>query len=431
MALPTLHRIRRLLHHPLALAAAIAVMACSDPSAPSAADPEQPGDPPMSEVERLGRLIFEDPNLSLGRNQSCASCHDAAWGFRGSAAPAQGGVLQGSVPGRFGNRAPMSAAYATFAPVFHLSDQAGGFVGGNFWDGRATGSELGSPAAEQARGPFVNPAEQALPDVACVVYRVSRSAYRDAYLRAWGSAVDQIAFPLDADERCGVEGTTLALSPEDRERVRTEYDRIARSLAAFEGSTMVSAFSSKFDAWARGDAQLTQQEHMGMMLFQGRARCSNCHTIAGPRPLFTDFSYHNVGTPLNPQHPSATHGPLPTDLGLGGPQGAAPGPAHWGLVRTPTLRNVDKRPTPGSVKHFMHNGAFLSLQEVVRYYNTRDVLGVCAPGAPRSSWGESCWPAPAVAQNLNVADMGDLGLNRFQEDAIVAFLRTLSDGYAP
>lgn len=406
-------------------------MACSDPAEPSDDGPEEPSAVRLTEMEALGRLIFEDRNLSIRRNQSCATCHDAAWGFRGSPAPAQGGVFQGSIPGRFGNRAPMSAAYATFAPVFHLSEQVGGYVGGNFWDGRATGAELGSPAAEQARGPFVNPAEQGLPDVACVVYRVSRSPYRDAYRAVWGQAVDQIVFPQDADARCGVEDATLTLSAADRERVRIEYDHIARSIAAFEGSPQVSAFSSKFDAWLRGEAQLTQQEHMGMMLFQGRARCSNCHTIAGPRPLFTDFSYHNVGTPPNAQHPSAAQESDAADLGLGGPRGAAPGPPRWGLVRTPTLRNVDKRPTPASVKHFMHNGAFVSLQEVVRYYNTRDVLGACAPGAPRTSWGEACWPSPAVTQNLNVADMGDLRLSRFQEEAVVAFLRTLSDGYVP
>ncbi|HSJ23105.1 MAG TPA: hypothetical protein VK929_00375, partial [Longimicrobiales bacterium] len=88
----------------------------------------------------------------------------------------------------------------------------------------------------------------------------------------------------------------------------------------------------------------------------------------------------------------------------------------------------DRRPA-AAVKPLMHNGVFLSLKEVVRFYNTRDVLPTCPDGEPRNAWGVSCWPAPAVALNVNVADMGNLGLNPMQEDAIVAFLRTLNDGY--
>jgi cytochrome c peroxidase len=206
------------------------------------------------------------------------------------------------------------------------------------------------------------------------------------------------------------------------------YDRVALSIAAFESSSRVNRFSSKFDAWLRGEAQLSRQERMGMMLFQGPARCAVCHTITGSRPLFTDFAYHNVGTPANPDNPAQVDAGF-VDLGLGGATGAAPGEAGWGRVRTPTLRNVDLRPTPASLKPFMHNGAFTSLEEVVRYYNTRDVLPRCEPGAARTSWGVACWPAPAVELNMNTTDMGDLRLTSFQEDAIVAFLRTLSDGF--
>jgi cytochrome c peroxidase len=271
--------------------------------------------------------------------------------------------------------------------------------------------------------------EHALTDIACVVYRVSRASYAAQYRQAWGSTVDGIAFPPETDATCGVEGSTIALSPSEREVIRAEYDRIARTIAAFEASAEVNRFSSKFDAWLRGAAQLTQQELMGMMLFQGRARCSNCHTIVGSRPLFTDFSYHNVGTPPNPDAAVATPGEV--DLGIGGPGGGAPGAVRWGMVRTPTLRNIDKRPSATSVKPFMHNGAFTTLKEVVRYYNTRDVLATCASGTPRTAWGVSCWPAPTVRDNLNVVDMGNLLLASFQEDAIVAFLKTLSDGYVP
>lgn len=405
------------------LSLASLTVACGD--SPAAPDEPRPG-----VLEMLGQRVFEDATLSLEKNQSCASCHAAEWGFKGSAEVQLGGVFQGSVAGRFGSRTPPSAAYASFAPVFHYSESEGAYVGGNFWDGRATGVDLGNPAADQARGPFVNPVEQALPDIACVVYRVSVAPYADLYSEAWESDLGEIDFPVDADAQCGTEGITLALTAADRERAELAYDRIALSIAAFEASPRVNRLSSKFDAWLRGEVGFTQQEHMGLMLFQGRARCSVCHTISGSPPLFTDFGYHNVGSPANPDNPAQAD-PTFVDLGLGAPSGAAPGEAGWGRVRTPTLRNVDLRPTAGSVKPFMHNGAFTSLEEVVRYYNTRDVLPQCEPTAPRSSWGVSCWPAPAVELNVNTTDMGDLQLTPFQEAAIVAFLRTLSDGYTP
>jgi cytochrome c peroxidase len=413
-------------HTPLLVAVLLAWSntACADSTAPS-----DNGAVALQPLERLGQQIFEDTNLSIGKNQSCATCHDAEWGFKGSGAPQRGGVFEGSIAGRFGNRATLSAAYATLAPTFHFSAGAGGFVGGNFWDGRATGHELGDPAAEQARGPFLNPVEQGLPDAACVVFRVGASGYGNLYREVWGRDIDAIAFPGETEALCGEEGTTLALAPADRERVRLEYDRIARAISAFEASPAVSAFSSKFDAVLRGEARFTQQEMMGFMLFQGPARCDVCHTLGGQHS-FTDFGYHNLGTPPNPENPAQQADPGFVDLGLGGPGGAAPGPDQRGLVRTPTLRNVDRKPTPTAVKPLMHNGVFLSLEEVVRFYNTRDVLPGCLPDAVRGDWGVSCWPAPAVPENLNTRDMGNLGLNAFQEAAIVAFLRTLSDGFS-
>lgn len=123
--------------------------------------------------EKLGKSIFFDQNLSIGQNQSCASCHGPEVGWTGpiSIINAEGSVYEGSILGRFGERKPPSAAYATLSPIFHM-DKHGLFVGGNFWDGRATGEKIGNPAADQAQGPFLNPVEQALPDSACVVYRV-------------------------------------------------------------------------------------------------------------------------------------------------------------------------------------------------------------------------------------------------------------------
>ena len=101
-------------------------------------------------------------------------------------------------------------------------------------------------------------------------------------------------------------------------------------------------------------------------------------------------------------------------------------PQYDGRFRVPTLRNVDKRPRPDFIKAYGHNGYFKSLKEIVHFYNTRGVLPKCATGAP----GEkvSCWPPPETPQNLN-AHCCDLGLSDQQEDDIVAFLKTLTDGY--
>ena len=94
--------------------------------------------------EQLGKSIFFDESLSINKNQSCASCHGPEVGWTGplNDTNAHGVVYEGSILGRFGDRKPPSAAYATLSPIFH-QDKDGLFVGGNFWDGRATGEILG------------------------------------------------------------------------------------------------------------------------------------------------------------------------------------------------------------------------------------------------------------------------------------------------
>ena len=87
-----------------------------------------------------------------------------------------------------------------------------------------------------------------------------------------------------------------------------------------------------------------------------------------------------------------------------------------GKHKVPTLRNVDLRPYEGFVKAYGHNGFFKSLKEIVHFYNTRDV---------------EAWPEPEIPMNLNTALLGNLGLTDEEEDAIVAFLKALSDGYMP
>src|SRR5450756_170845 len=275
----------------------------------------------LSPKEELGKAIFFDQNLSLNRNLSCASCHGAAVGLTGpiSEINQHGAVYEGSIAGAFGNRKPPSSAYTTMSPILHV-DKKGAWVGGNFWDGRATGEKLGIPAADQAQGPFLNPKEQALPDSACVVYRVSVASYPVSYEAVWGAGSRSITWrsPSDVEASCSVRGGTVNLSAVDRATANTAYDRIALSIAAYEASAEVNSFSSKYDATFGGGAKLTALEQRGLVLFDGKAGCAACHPSNGKLALFTDFTYDNLGTPQNPENPAVLADAKYVDYGLGG-----------------------------------------------------------------------------------------------------------------
>ena len=348
--------------------------------------------------EQLGKNLFFDSNLSTPPGQSCAVCHGAQVGWTGPDEPinAGGAVYEGAVADRFGNRKPPASAYAGDSPILHYDETAGAWVGGMFWDGRATGWSLGDPLAEQAKGPFLNPLEQNNASPQVVIDKVLASSYRDLFL-----------------ELCRGNDPV------------TRYNCIGRAIAAYERSTKVSEFTSKYDYWQKGQAKLTGQEQRGMELFMDKAKCANCHVP----PSFTDFTYDNLGVPKNPLNPFYDEpewnpdGANWVDAGLGGflKEVSYEPPvyeAEWGKHKVPTLRNVDLRPSKKFVKAYGHNGYFKSLEDIVHFYNTRDV-----PSAG--------WPPPEVAENVNTIELGDLGLSRGEERAIVAFLKTLSDGYRP
>jgi cytochrome c peroxidase len=339
-------------------------------------------------------------------------CHGPAVGWTGpdSSINKGGSVYEGSVDGLFGNRKPPTAAYAGFAPALHWNAEDEVWVGGMFWDGRSTGWVLGDPVAEQAQGPFLNPVEMALPDAAAVCEGIAAGNYADSFAMVFGEG------SLDCGE--GVDHT---------------YELIGRAIAAYEKSQEVSPFTSKFDYYLKGEVELTEQEMLGLEIFEGdKAMCSACHPTAlgenGELPLLTDFTYDNLGAPKNPDNPFYDmpedvnpDGAKWVDTGLGGFLKSAGYDeetymAEWGKVKVPTLRNVALKPNDSFVKAFGHNGYFKSLEDIVHFYNTRDV-------------GD--WPEPEVAENVNTDELGDLGLTAEEEAAIVAFLETLSDGYVP
>jgi cytochrome c peroxidase len=390
----------------------------------------------LTDNEQLGKSIFFDENLSINQNQSCASCHAPEWGWAGpdSIVNAHGAVYEGSISGRFGDRRPPTAAYATLSPIFYM-DKKGLVVGGNFWDGRATGEKLGNPAADQAQGPFLNPVEQALPDASCVVYRVCTASYPVSFQSVWGDEPCDITWPDDIVTQCANENGVVTLSDEDWGKSNMAYDMIALSIAAYEGSPEVNAFSSKFDQTFSGKVKLTKEEQRGYALFRGKAMCHRCHTGNSQNALFTDFTYDNLGVPRNPENPFYAINPDFIDPGLGAflkslGYDAALYQAEWGKHKVPTLRNVDLRPNDSDVKAFGHNGYFKSLEGIVHFYNTRDMKAECPEDFTEAqALAADCWPAPEVAENVNTAELGNLGLTPDEEQAIVAFLKTLSDGY--
>ena len=390
----------------------------------------------LTATAQLGKSIFFDENLSINFNQSCASCHDPAWGWTGpdSVINAAGSVYEGSIDGRFGDRKPPTSAYATPSPIFH--NDKGTFTGGNFWDGRATGELLGNPAADQARGPFLNTVEQALPDSACVVYRVCIAPYDVAFIDVWEPEACDIAWPDDIELVCATEGTSVDLSADDRMQSAQTYNNIALSIAAYEDSPEVNAFSSKYDQTFTGKVKLSKEEQRGFALFRGKGQCHRCHISNGKQALFTDYTFDNLGVPQNPENPAGV-APDFVDPGLGGFLKNAGYPeevyeAEWGKQKVPTLRNVDLRPDGDDVKAYAHNGYFKTLEGIVHFYNTRDVKPEC-PGlyTEAEARAANCWPAPEVAANVNTDELGDLGLTAEEEAAIVAFLKTLSDGFEP
>ena len=392
----------------------------------------------LTPEEQLGRSIFFDINLSIEQNQSCASCHGPEVGWTGPLSETNefGAVYEGSILGRFGDRKPPSAAYATVSPIFHM-DKSGLFVGGNFWDGRATGEKLGNPAADQAQGPFLNPVEQALPDSACVVYRVCTGDYPVSFEDVWGAGTCDIDWPGDIDSECADEGGGVALSDEDRAKSDRAYDVIALSIAAYEASPEVNAFTSKFDDTKNGKIKLSKLEQKGFAIFKGKGKCRLCHISKGRNPFFTDFTFDNLGVPKNPENPVYDVNPDFVDLGLGGFLENAGYDeevynAERGKQKVPTLRNVDLRPDEDFIKAYTHNGYFKTLEGLVNFYNTRDVKDEC-PGdyTEVEALAADCWPPPEVPENVNTDELGDLGLTPEEEDAIVAFLKTLSDGFQP
>jgi cytochrome c peroxidase len=424
------------------------------------------------DIVALGKALFFDPNLSANGKQSCATCHAPEAGFTGPDSTVNAGavIYQGALPQHFGNRKPPTTAYAGDSPTLYFNEAEDGWFGGMFWDGRATGTVLGDPLAEQAQGPFLNPLEQALPEARVLCVKVKKAHYAGLFEDVWGAG------SLDCAKN-----------------VNGVYEKVGRSIAAYERSLEVNMFTSKFDLFwdnakkagkditrikcgtggmgggmmgmgcpgGGSDPQrwtmfrnlgLNDAELQGLAVFNdpNRAACAACHALTpGPAgyPLFTDFGYDNIGIPKNPANPFYgmpaawnPDGKNWVDHGLGGfLKSAGYAPATYepelGKFKVPTLRNVDQRPTDGFVKAYGHNGYFKSLEEIVFFYHWRAMMDSGMLGGGMMGGGMMCgmgcenmttlFPAPEVDQNRATLGM----FPRPQVTNIVAFLKTLSDGY--
>jgi cytochrome c peroxidase len=334
----------------------------------------------LTPIEQLGQHIYFDINLSNPNNMACSTCHDpnSGWADPDSGLP----TSQGVIADRFGNRNTPTSAYAAFIPTFQFDPEYKVYLGGQLWDGRA------NTLTDQAQGPFLNPLEMANPNKTSVVTDVISSSYGDLFRRLIGATNSQIMEDVDG-----------------------AYLFIAEAIAAYEQSSELNRFNSRYDLFVHGLEQFTEQELVGLKLFQ--QNCTGCHPdqeTGGQGPaLFTSFVYYNLGVPRNPANPfyflPQTFNPDGTayiDYGLGGRLGL---PEEMGKFRTMTLRNI------ALTAPYMHNGVFQTLDEVVEFLNNRDLTILILP---------------EVDQNIT-DQVGNLGLTPGQCDALVAFLQTLSD----
>jgi len=399
------------------MAAAAAVTAAAPPSLPSphAAPPAYAPAAHAASVAQmtaLGRLMFFDPGLSASGRQSCASCHSPghAYGPPNDLAVQLGGPDL-KTPG---TRAVPSLRYLQAAPPFsqHFHDDDGddsvdaGPTGGLTWDGRA------DSAHAQARIPLLAPNEMANASVAQVVAKVRQAPYAPQFRAAFG--VDVFDHPARA------------------------FRAVLMALEVFQQSPAdFYPYSSKYDAYLRGQVRLSPQEARGLALFNdpGKGNCASCHVseIApnGAFPSFTDFGLVALGVPRNRAIP-ANADPHYVDLGLCGPERTdfAGRADYCGLFKTPTLRNVALRHT------FFHNGVFHSLKEVLQFYAQRDTQPEkWYPRRRDGSIAKFDDLLPAYRGNVNMdPPFGRRAgqkpaLSDAEIDDIIAFLKTLTDGY--
>ncbi|HWD40489.1 MAG TPA: cytochrome c peroxidase, partial [Fimbriimonas sp.] len=360
----------------------VGLVSCGGDGGGGEATPGGPKPIPASSIKtkaQLGKAFFFDASLSTPKGMSCGTCHVQSRAFTDPRpSPTSAGVL----PGTFGFRNSPSISYMAFSPDFSVGHGEGGAaLGGQFWDGRAV------DLTAQARFPLLNPLEMNNPTTDAVVAAVQAGQYGPLLKKFYGASIFSDS--------------------------KAAYDAVVDAIVTFEKTPEVSPFTSKYDAFLAGEAHLTASETRGLVAFNGKGGCSGCHTsspgVDGSPPLFTNFCYANLGLPKNKNNPYYTLPPKYngfgsgfTDIGLKLTTGAD---ADAGNFMTPSLRNV------AITAPYFHNGVFASLNQVVHFYNTRDLGG---------------FDPPEVPETMDTTELGNLGLSAQEESDIVAFLNTLT-----
>ena len=383
---------------------AAALLAACGGGGTSASDAGVADDAPLSPQAALGELIFKDASLSASGRQSCASCHSADNAHSpANALPAQlGGVLLDQQ----GRRSAPSVNYLSFNSAFYIASD-GTPTGGFFWDGRATSLQ------DQAGQPFLTDFEMANASKADVIDKLSRATYAAQFKAVFGADIFT--------------------------RSDAAFDRLTLALQQYQrDDTDFRAFSSKYDEFLRGNVALSAQELHGLALFNdpGKGNCQACHPSGkaadGSFPLFTDFSFDNLGVPRNAAI-ARNDDPAYFDLGLCARDDMAARTDFCGAFKVPSLRNVAQRHV------FFHNGRFGTLKDALTFYVQRDTnpekfYPLNADGSVKKF---DDLP-PQYAINVNTVEVpynrrpGDApALSDAEIDDVIAFLQTLSDGYRP
>lgn len=325
--------------------------------------------------QELGKKLFFDPELSNPTGQSCASCHAPGKAFTD---PANRSLSPGANPHMVGNRNAAAITYAAYTPALTYDPVEEAYSGGLFWDGRA------NTLAEQALGPLLNPLEMNTTKEQ-LYQKIQEAPYQELFLEVYGQQA--------------LNNPELASA------------KIAKALAAFERTTEVNPFTSKFDYYRQGKAKFTQEELFGLKLFEDpkKGNCAACHPTQKDAKtgviLFTDFTYDNIGLPASKVAKARLKDKYQPDLGLGA---IVKNRKQNGKFRVPSLRNV------AITSPYFHNGSFKTLEETVQFYNQRD---------------SGKFGTPEVAENINQDELGNLKLTETEVKAIVAFMETLTDGY--
>lgn len=354
----------------------------------------------------LGEKIFADPGLSASGNLACATCHDPAHAHaQPNDLPVQFGGAARDVPGF---RAVPSLRYLAFTPKFSIDDE-GTPSGGFNRDGRA------GDLMVQAVRPLFAPHEMANANVAELVGRLGSAPYAAEFRRVFGDRV------LD-DPEATLRAVTFALA---------QYQKSDPEFRPFD---------SKYDYFLRGAVRLEPAELRGLALFNrgDKGNCAACHPSGrgadGSPPLFTDFTYDNLGVPRNAAIPATADADY-RDLGLCGPDRVdlADQRDLCGAFKVPTLRNVATRHV------FFHNARFSTLAEALRFYVRRDTNPAeFYPRAPDGTVMRFDDLPADLASNVNTVEVpydrlpGESPrLSAAELADLEAFLGTLTDVYKP